>query len=251
MQHCIQPRRVYGGLAGRATACVARCLSTTASASAFNQPRGGNEMCRAGGPGTFMRLPSADLFADPSACEGLDVAVVGIPLDTGTSFRTGCRFGPRQIRQESAMLRPYNMATRAAPFESLQVADCGDVPINTFHLEKSVDIITEWYTERILSQDTIPLTIGGDHTIALPLLRAMAAKHGHGKVGLVHVDAHADVNEHMFGEQIAHGTPFRRAVEENLLGAYICIVWTAATRLLAGMATFSQSSWLGGWLGGC
>ena len=116
------------------------------------------------------------------------------------------------------MLRPYNMATGAAPFESLQVADCGDVPINTFHLEKSINIITEWYTERILSHGTIPLTIGGDHTIALPLLRAMAAKHGHGKVGLVHVDAHADVNEHMFGEQYAHGTPFRRAVEEDLIG---------------------------------
>ena len=116
------------------------------------------------------------------------------------------------------MLRPYNMATGAAPFEMLQVADCGDVPINTFHLEKSVNIITEWYTERILSHGTIPLTIGGDHTIALPLLRAIAAKHGHGKVGLVQVDAHADVNEHMFGEQYAHGTPFRRAVEENLIG---------------------------------
>ena len=85
-------------------------------------------------------------------------------------------------------------------------------------LAKSVDIITEWYTERILCHDTIPLTMGGDHTIALPLLRSMAAKHGYGKVGLVHVDAHADVNEHMFGEQIAHGTPFRRAVEENLIG---------------------------------
>lgn len=131
-------------------------------------------------------------------------------------------FGPRQIRQESAMLRPYNMATGAAPFESLQVADCGDVPINTFHLEKSVEIITEWYTERIFSHGTIPLTIGGDHTIALPLLRAVAAKYGHGKVGLVHVDAHADVNEHMFGEQYAHGTPFRRAVEENLIGEAVC-----------------------------
>jgi guanidinobutyrase len=164
-----------------------------------------------------MRLPSADLYDNPAACQELDVAVLGIPLDTGTSFRTGCRFGPRQIRQESAMLRPFNMATGAAPFESLQIADCGDVPINTFHLEKSVNIITKWYTERVLAANCIPVTMGGDHTIALPLLRAMAAKYGHGRVGLVHVDAHADVNEHMFGEQIAHGTPFRRAVEENLL----------------------------------
>ena len=84
------------------------------SARTLNQPRGGNEMPRAGGPNTFMRLPSADLYDNPHACEDLDVAVVGIPLDTGTSFRTGCRFGPRQIRQESAMLRPYN-STPLAP----------------------------------------------------------------------------------------------------------------------------------------
>ena len=182
-------------------------------------------MPRAGGPGTFMRLPTLDLagFRDGQsaaaavAASNLDVAVVGIPMDTGTSFRTGTRFGPRQIRQESAMLRPYNMATRAAPFDSLNVADCGDVPINTFHLEKSVGIIEEWFSERILGGGAIPLTMGGDHTLALPILRAMAAHYGHGTVGLVHVDAHADINEHMFGEQIAHGTPFRRAVEENLL----------------------------------
>ena len=101
-------------------------------------------------------------------------------MDHGTSFRPGTRFGPRQIRQESAMLRPYNMATRAAPFESLQVADCGDVPINTFHLEKSVAIITEWYSERVLggARGCVPLTMGGDHTLTLPILRAMAAKHG-------------------------------------------------------------------------
>ena len=112
------------------------------------------------------------------------------------------------------MLRPYNMATGAAPFDSLQVADIGDVAINTFDLKKSVKIIEKAY-DRILSQDCIPLTLGGDHTLTLPILRAMHKKHG--PVALLHIDAHADINEHMFGEKIAHGTPFRRAVEEGLL----------------------------------
>ncbi|MDH4573833.1 agmatinase [Salinicola acroporae] len=174
----------------------------------LNQPLGGNEMPRFGGPATMMRLPTQQSAA------GLDACFVGIPLDIGTSNRPGTRFGPRQIRDESRMLRPFNMATRAAPFESLQVADIGDVPINTFDLKKSVGIIERFYHE-LLGHDVIPLTLGGDHTIALPILRAMAKKHG--PVGLIHVDAHADVNDQMFGEQIAHGTPFRRAVEEGLL----------------------------------
>lgn len=113
------------------------------------------------------------------------------------------------------MIRPYNVATRAAPFESLQVADIGDVPINTFNLLKSVDIIEKFYTEKVVKHGAIPLTLGGDHTIALPILRALAKKHG--PVGMVHIDAHADINDDMFGEKIAHGTPFRRAVEENLI----------------------------------
>ena len=173
-----------------------------------HQPLGGNQMPRFGGPATMMRLPS-----QPSAA-GLDVAFVGVPLDTGTSNRSGARFGPRQIRAESCLLRPYNMATRAAPFDSLQIADIGDVAINTFNLQKSIGLIEAAYDE-ILSHDCIPLTMGGDHTIVLPILRALARKHG--PVGLVHVDAHADVNDTMFGEKIAHGTPFRRAVEEGLL----------------------------------
>jgi guanidinobutyrase len=174
----------------------------------LNQPLGGNAMPRFGGPGTMMRLPAA---ASP---QGLDVGFVGVPLDIGTSHRPGTRFGPRQIRAESALLRPYNMATGAAPFDTLQVADLGDVAINTYSLEKSVAIIERFYDE-VLAAGCIPLTLGGDHTIALPILRAMARRHG--PVALVHVDAHADVNDEMFGERIAHGTPFRRAVEEGLL----------------------------------
>lgn len=165
-------------------------------------------MPRFGGIASMMRLPVA------TSAVGLNAAFIGIPLDTGTSHRPGARFGPRQIRTESCLLRPYNMATGAAPFDALQVADLGDVPINTYSLQKSLPIITDFYTE-VLSHGCIPLTIGGDHTIALPILRAMAAKHG--PVALVHVDAHADINEDMFGEPIAHGTPFRRAVEEGLL----------------------------------
>ncbi len=174
----------------------------------FNQPLGGNEMPRFAGPGTMMRLPSA------ASAEGLDVCFVGIPMDVGASHRAGTRFGPRQIRQESTMIRPYNMATRAAPFDSLQVADIGDIPTNTFDLKKSVGIIEQHY-DRILATGCIPLGLGGDHTLVYPILRAMAKKHG--PVGLIHVDAHADINDEMFGEKIAHGTPFRRAVEDGAI----------------------------------
>ena len=173
-----------------------------------NQPLGANQMPRFGGPATMMRLPS-----QPTAA-GLDVCFVGVPMDIGTSNRPGTRFGPRDIRAESCMIRPYNMATRAAPFESLQVADIGDVAINTFNIFETIRIIEAAYDE-ILSHGCKPLTLGGDHTIPLPILRAMHKVHG--PVGVIHVDAHADVNEHMFGEKIAHGTPFRRAIEEGLI----------------------------------
>ena len=175
---------------------------------AHNQPLGGNEMPRFGGTASMLRLPTQDSAA------GLDACFVGVPLDIGTSHRAGARFGPRQMRAESCLIRPYNMASRAAPFDSLAVADIGDVAINTYNLEKSVVIIERAYDD-ILGHGCRPLTLGGDHTISLPILRALRRKHG--PLGLVHVDAHADVNEHMFLEAIAHGTPFRRAVEEGLL----------------------------------
>ncbi|MEZ7986937.1 MAG: agmatinase [Gammaproteobacteria bacterium] len=174
----------------------------------LNQPIGGNDMPRFGGIATMMRLPHV-----PNA-KDLDVAFVGVPFDIGTSNRSGARFGPRQIRSESCLIRPYNMATRAAPFDSLQVADIGDVAINTFNIDKSMAIIESAYDD-ILAQNCKPLTMGGDHTIALPILRSIAKKYG--PVGIVHVDAHADINDTMFGERIAHGTPFRRAIEEKLV----------------------------------
>ncbi len=174
----------------------------------YNQPIGGNDLARFSGPNTFMRLPQA------SSLDGLDVAILGVPMDIGTSWRSGTRFGPKQIRSESAMIRPYNMANGAAPFDHLQIADIGDLAINTFSLADSLRIIKESY-DGILAQGVIPVAMGGDHSITLPILRAMAAKHG--PVALVHVDAHADVNDEMFGEKETHGTVFRRAYEEGLI----------------------------------
>ena len=172
------------------------------------QPLGGNEMPRFGGIATFMRLPGETDPAD------LDVAVIGVPFDIGTSNRPGARFGPRGIRDESVLLRPYNMATRAAPFDSLRIDDTGDVASSPFDLSSAIEQIEEHF-DNLLSDNLITASLGGDHTIVLPILRAMAKKHG--PVGLIHVDAHTDINDTMFGAKIAHGTPFRRAVEEGLL----------------------------------
>ncbi len=174
----------------------------------FNQPLGGNEMPRFGGPNTFMRLPASEDL------DALDVAFLGVPMDIGASWRSGTRFGPKAIRAESAMIRPYNMGTGAAPFDVLNCGDIGDVAINTFDLKDSV-LRIETHLSRVFGAGVKPMTMGGDHTLTLPVLRAAAAKHG--PVALVHVDAHADINDRMFGETIAHGTPFRRAYEEGLL----------------------------------
>lgn len=175
-----------------------------------NQPISGNDLARFSGPQSFMRLPEA------SSAEGLDVGFIGVPMDIGTSWRSGTRMGPKQLREQSAMIRPYNIQTGAAPFDALQCADLGDVAINTFSLSDSIRIITETYAAHLKS-DFIPMTLGGDHTLTLPVLRAVAAKHG--PVALVHVDAHADVNDEMFGERETHGTVFRRAYEEGIITA--------------------------------
>jgi guanidinobutyrase len=174
----------------------------------YNQPQGGNEMPRFAGHASMFRLPTR------ATAEGLDIALVGVPLDIGTSNRGGSRFGPREIRCESVMVRPYGMYTGAAPFDSFQIADVGDVALNTFNLLKSIDII-EQHFEDLVATGAKTVAMGGDHTIALPILRALAKRHG--PLALVHVDAHADTNDHMFGERITHGTIFRRAIEENLV----------------------------------
>jgi len=173
-----------------------------------NQPISGNDLARFSGPGTFMRLLQAHDLGD------LDVAIVGIPIDIGTSWRSGTRFGPKQLRAESAMIRPYNIQTGAAPFDSLNIADVGDLAINTFSLADSLKIIEESY-KQILCGDVIPVGLGGDHSMTLPILRAIADKHG--PVAVVQVDAHADVNDEMFGERETHGTILRRAYEDKLI----------------------------------
>lgn len=154
----------------------------------------------------MMRLPHTD--------GPLDVGFVGVPLDIGTSNRPGSRFGPRAVRAESCLLRPYNMATRAAPFDSLTVGDTGDVAINTFHLPDSVERITEHY-RALLERVKVPLSIGGDHTITYPIVRALAEVHG--PLGMIHVDAHADVNVAMFGERITHGSWLRHAIDDGFV----------------------------------
>lgn len=165
-------------------------------------------MPRFGGPSTMFRLPTAELSA------ALDIGIVGVPLDIGTSNRAGSRFGPRSIRAESVLVRPYGMATGAAPFDSLQIADVGDVPLNTYNLAASIGIV-EGYYGGFVEHQVKPVSLGGDHTITLPILRALHAAHG--PMAVVHVDAHADMNDEMFGERETHGTIFRRALEEGLI----------------------------------
>ncbi|XP_010214397.1 PREDICTED: agmatinase, mitochondrial [Tinamus guttatus] len=165
-------------------------------------------VARPAGICSMMKLPVQ------TSATGLDAAFIGVPLDIGTSNRPGARFGPRHIRAESAMLRRYNPSTGAAPFDSLLVADVGDVNVNLYNLPDSCRRIRGHYAE-IVASGCVPLTLGGDHTITYPILQAVAEKHG--PVGLVHVDAHADTGAAALGEPIYHGTPFRRCVDEGLL----------------------------------
>ncbi|KAJ7306546.1 hypothetical protein JRQ81_009908 [Phrynocephalus forsythii] len=153
-------------------------------------------------------------YPSRDSAEGLDVAFVGVPLDTGTSNRPGARFGPRHIRAESAMVRRFNPSTGADPYHSLVVADIGDVHVNLYNLRDSCRQIREAF-RKIVAGGCVPLTMGGDHTITYPILQAVAEKHG--PVGLVHVDAHTDTGDEALGEKIYHGTPFRRCVDEGLL----------------------------------
>ncbi|KAM3921255.1 agmatinase, mitochondrial-like [Leptodactylus fuscus] len=174
----------------------------------FNAPLSAEEGTQPAGICTMQRLPYKE------SAEGLNAAFIGVPLDTGTSNRPGARFGPRHIRAESSMVWFYNTTTRAAPFDSLMVADIGDVNVNLYDLKDSCRRIREAY-QKIMAAGCIPLTMGGDHTITYPILQAVAEKHG--PVGLIHVDAHTDTDEEVLGEKIYHGTPFRRCVEEGLL----------------------------------
>jgi agmatinase len=162
---------------------------------------------RFAGPPTFALLPRRD---EVGRC---DVAVVGVPFDSGTSYRPGARFGPAAVRQGSRLLRPWHPSLRVAPFGAQQVADAGDIACNPFDIKEAMDQI-EAAAAGLLAEAAHLLAIGGDHTIAYPLLRV--AHQRFGPVALVHFDAHLDTWQTYFGAPLTHGTPFRRAAEEGL-----------------------------------
>jgi len=182
----------------------------------MSEPRGpvdGRRVPRYAGPATFARLPRID------EVDSFDVAVVGVPFDSGVSYRPGARFGPSHVRESSRLLRPYNPVQQVLPFATQQVVDAGDVAVNPFAIHDAVREIQRAATD-LTSGGARLVTIGGDHTIALPLLRAAAERHG--PVAVVHFDAHLDTWDTYFGEPYTHGTPFRRASEEGVLDATAC-----------------------------
>ena len=163
---------------------------------------------RYAGIASFARLPRLEEVGSA------DVVVAGVPFDSGVSFRPGARFGPSHVREASRLLRPYHPALDVSPFEIAQVADAGDVAVNPFDIGAAIETIQE-AALGLTADDTRLVTIGGDHTISLPLLRAAAERHG--PVALVHFDAHLDTWDTYFGAEYTHGTPFRRAVEEGIV----------------------------------
>ncbi|MER8158324.1 agmatinase [Streptomyces sp. NPDC094472] len=160
------------------------------------------------GPATFGRVPRLDQVG------ATDIAVVGVPFDAGVSYRPGARFGSNAVREASRQLRPYNPAQDVYPFHYAQVADAGDITANPHNIDAAVESIEEG-ADALLSTGAQLMTLGGDHTIALPILRSVARRHG--PVALLHFDAHLDTWDSYFGAQYTHGTPFRRAAEEGLL----------------------------------
>ena len=164
---------------------------------------------------TFMRLPAT------RELEGVDLAVVGIPLDSGTSYRSGTRFGPRKIRESSLMIWGYNRVLKVHPTKELKIVDYGDLSVIPMDMRATMENITEG-TKAILEKDVKVLALGGDHSISLPLLRAHAAKYG--ELAVIHFDSHPDTWDEEFDDQpYSHGTPYRRAIEEKLIdpNAYI------------------------------
>ena len=166
------------------------------------------EVPRFAGPATFARLPRLDEV--PRA----DVVVVGVPFDAGVSYRPGARFGPAAVREASRLLRPYHPGLDVEPFAAQQVADAGDIACNPFDILEAIAAV-ETGSDRLRADGARLVTLGGDHTIALPLLRSVVREHG--PVALVHFDAHLDTWDTYFGARYTHGTPFRRAHEEGLL----------------------------------
>ncbi|MGA7835741.1 MAG: agmatinase [Acidimicrobiales bacterium] len=167
----------------------------------------GLEVPRFAGLTTFARLPRREDVAR------YDVAIVGIPFDSGVTYRPGARFGPAHIRQSSRLLRPYNPSLNIQPFKHQQVVDVGDIVCNPFDIEEAISQIEASVIDLTREGQRL-VALGGDHTISLPLLRAMRKLHG--PVALVHFDAHLDTWPTYFGAPYTHGTPFRRAAEEGL-----------------------------------
>jgi agmatinase len=165
-------------------------------------------------PATFMRLEHVTDLA------GVDVAIIGAPFDSGTSYRSGARLGPREIRSQSSLIRPYSYFQKVSPFETLRVVDAGDIDVPPVGIEKAYDAI-EAGVRRALDAGALPMVVGGDHSISLPCIRAVAAAHG--PLSLVQFDAHIDTWGDYFGGPYYHGSPFRRAIEEGLLqdGGYV------------------------------
>jgi agmatinase len=155
-----------------------------------------------------MRLPYQTDLA------GVDVALLGVPFDSGTSYRSGARLGPREIRSQSSLIRPYSYFQRVSPFERLTIVDAGDVDAPPVGIEPAYAAI-ESAVQRILAAGVVPIVVGGDHSISLPVLRAIARQHG--PVALVQFDAHIDTWDDYFGGKYFHGSPFRRAIEERLI----------------------------------
>ena len=176
-------------------------MSTTGPRNAFVSPRFGQVA-------TFMLLPAA------ASAKDVDVALLGIPYDGGVSYRTGARFGPRAVREQSSLIRPWNPVLKVHPFEKMRVADCGDVDVVPIAIERTLAAIDARVGE-VMADGALPVCVGGDHSVTLGILRAIARKHG--PVGLVHFDAHPDTWDEYFGSKYFHGTPFRRAVEEGLI----------------------------------
>ncbi len=172
------------------------------------EPANSFETPRFSGVRTFMRLPNnGDL-------QNADAAIVGAPFDTGASFRAGARFGPEGIRSASHLLRPYNPSRDVSIFDRLSVIDYSDVPVVPGFIEESYETIAS-ALEEVHRAGTVPIVLGGDHSVALPELRAAASVHG--PLALVQFDSHADTWDAYFGKKYNHGTVFRRAVEEGLI----------------------------------
>jgi guanidinopropionase len=178
----------------------------------FFKPVSGFDLPRFAGIPTFMRLPHVSL--DTPKIKDVDIGIIGVPWDSGTTNRPGPRHGPRQLRDASTMIRAQHPVSGIRPYEKFNCADLGDVSINPADIEDSMNRITSFY-KKAIEKGVKPLTAGGDHLTSLPVLRAVADK---GPVGMIHFDSHTDLFHSYFdGTMFTHGTPFRRAVEENLL----------------------------------